>query len=53
MCLNFRRVNENLSDDVYPLPRLEDLVDSVAEHQIYVTLDFKDAYFQIPLDENS
>ena len=51
MCLDFRRMN--LSDDVYPLPQLEDLVGSAAGHQIYVTLDLKDAYFQIPLDENS
>ena len=53
MCLEFWRVNEHLSDDVYPLPRLEDLVFSAAGHQINVTLNLKDAYFQIPLDENS
>ena len=37
MCLDFRRMNEHLSDDVYPFPRLEDLVGSAAGHQIYVT----------------
>ena len=53
MCLDFRRVNDHLTADVYPLPRLEDLVTVAAGHQYYATLDLKDAYFQIVLDEES
>lgn len=51
--MDFRKVNEHLADDVYPLPRLEDLVGNAAGHRYYVTLDLKDAYFQIELDESS
>lgn len=53
MCLDFRKVNEHLPDDVYPCPRLEDLVGNAAGHRYYVTLDLKDTYFQIELDESS
>ena len=53
MCLDFRRVNEHLSDDIYPLPRLDDLVNLASGHQYYATLDLKDAYFQIVLDNES
>lgn len=53
MCLDFRQVNERLAADLYPLPRLEDLVNVAAGHQYYATLDLKDAYFQIVLDEES
>lgn len=53
MCLDFRRVNEHLAADIYPLPRLEDLVNLASGHRFYATLDLKDAYFQVALDEDS
>ncbi|KAK3883664.1 hypothetical protein Pcinc_012043 [Petrolisthes cinctipes] len=53
LCLDFRRGNEHLSEDIYPLPRLDDLVNTAAGHQFYATLDLKDAYYQIVLDQES
>ncbi len=37
MCLDYRQVNKHLAADIYPLPRLEELVDQAAGHQYYVT----------------
>ncbi len=53
MCLDYRHVNKDLVTVVYPLPRLEELVDQAAGHQYYVTLDKCEAYFQLMLDEDS
>lgn len=53
MCLNHRHVNKHFVTDVYPLPRLEELVEQAAGHPHYVTLDMREAYFQIMLDEAS
>lgn len=53
MCLDYRHVNKHLATDIYPLPRLEELVDQAAGYQYYATLDMREAYFQILLDENS
>ncbi len=53
MCLDYRHVNKHLATDVYPLPRLEELVEQAAGHPYYVTLDMREAYFQIMLDEES
>lgn len=53
MCLDYRKVNQHLATDIYPLPRLEELVEQAAGHPFYVTLDMKEAYFQIPLDQES
>ncbi len=53
MCLYYRHVNKHLATDIYPLPRLEKLVDQAAGHTFYATLDMREAYFQIILDENS
>ena len=53
MCLDYRHVNKHLAADVYPLPRLEELVEQAAGHPYYVTLDMREAYFQVMLDEAS
>ena len=53
LCLDFRRVNEHLETDLYPIPRVEELVERVAGKKYYASLDLKDAYFQITLHPDS
>lgn len=53
MCLDYRAVNTHLAADIYPLPRLEELVEMAAGHQYYATLDLKEAYYQVTLHEDS
>ncbi len=53
MCLDYRKVNKQLVTDIHPLPNLDELVEHVAGHQFYATLDLKDAYYQVLLDETS
>ena len=53
MCLDYRNVNTKLQADIQPLPRLDELVELTSGHQYYATLDLKDAYYQIKLDEES
>ncbi len=53
ICLDYRQVNKHLATDIYPLSRLEELVDQAAGHQHYVTLVMREAYFQLLLDEES
>ncbi len=53
MCLDYRKVNQHLATDIYPLPRLNELVEQASGHKFYTTLDLKEAYFQVLLNENS
>ena len=53
MCLDYRAVNTHLAVDIYPLPRLEELVETAAGQKWYATLDLKDAYYQVTLHEDS
>ncbi len=53
MCLDYRKVNKQLTTDIHPFPNLEELVEQVAGNQYYATLDLKDAYYQVMLDEES
>ena len=39
--------------DIHPLPKLEELVECVSGNDYYATLDMKDAYYQIALDQSS
>ncbi len=50
MCLDYRKVNKQPVTDIHPFPNLEELV---AGTQHYATLDLKDAYYQIMVDEES
>ncbi len=53
MCLDYRRVNTRLMTDIHPLPHLKELVQNVPRNKFYITLDLKDAYYQVMLDEES
>ncbi len=53
MCLDYRKVNKQLTTYIHSLPNLEELVELVAGNQYYATLDLKDAYYQALLDEAS
>ena len=52
LCIDYSRtVNRYTIPDAYPLPRIEDMVNSVAQNKIYTTLDLKSAYHQLKLQE--
>ena len=37
--------------DVYPIPRIHDLVHEIAKYKVFSQLDLKNAYYQVPLKE--
>ncbi|XP_075499245.1 uncharacterized protein LOC142537629 [Primulina tabacum] len=49
MCVEFRDLNKACPKDCYPLPRVDQLVDSTAGHQYLCMLDAYQGYHQIPL----
>lgn len=46
-------VNKAAHVDQYPLPRVEDLLCRMAGGKMFTKIDLKDAYLQVPLDEES
>ncbi len=44
----YRRLE--LFTDAYPLPRIEDTVDVLADMRLFSTLDLKSGYWQVELD---
>ncbi len=53
MCLDYSKVNQHLSVDIHSLPKLDELVEFAAGNGYYATLDMKNAYYQVMLDEAS
>ena len=51
MCVDFTDLNKACPKDSYPLPRVDVLVDSMAQHQLLSFMDTFSGYNQIRMDE--
>ncbi|CAA0829022.1 Unknown protein, partial [Striga hermonthica] len=49
MCIDFRDLDKACPKDLYPLPRIEQLVDSTAGCELLSLMDASQGYHQIPL----
>ena len=51
MCVDFTDINKVCPKDSYPLPRIDQLVDSTAGHKLLSFMDAFSRYNQIRMDE--
>ena len=51
LCTDFRKVNDVTKTDTYPLPRIEDCIDSVGKVRYVTKLDMLKGYWQVPLSD--
>ena len=52
-CVDFRRLNTVTTKDVYPLPRIDDILDTLGEAKYFSSLDLASGYWQVELDPES
>ena len=52
-CVDYRRLNFVTEKDVFPLPRIADLLDRLGEAGVYSTLDLAFVYWQIAMGKKS
>ncbi|KAL0297966.1 UNVERIFIED_CONTAM: hypothetical protein Sangu_3169200 [Sesamum angustifolium] len=50
MCIDFRDINKACPKDFYPLPRIDQLVDSTSGHELLSLMDASQGYHQIMLN---
>ncbi|XP_069361223.1 uncharacterized protein [Maniola hyperantus] len=52
LCVDFRALNKKTHKDKYPMPLIEDQINSLSGQSFYTTLDLASGYHQIPIAEN-
>lgn len=48
-CVDYRKLNALTVKDTYPLPRMDECLDSLGEATVFSTLDCNSGYWQIPI----
>jgi hypothetical protein len=50
-CIDYRKINNITQKDVYPLPRIDDIIEQLSESRWFTKFDLKNGYFQVPISE--
>lgn len=53
LCMDFRKLNAVVKPYVYPLPRIDDIFDTLEGARYFTAIDLAKGFWQIPLDEES
>lgn len=53
VCVDYRKINQKMVKDEYPLPVIDDHIDKLCKTGVFSTLDLKNGFFHLPIDEDS
>lgn len=53
LCTDYRKVNSVTVPDAYPLPRIDDLIDTVGAAKLVTTIDLQKGYYQIGMTDRA
>src|SRR5579871_597613 len=53
LVVDYRKLNKVTRKDAYPLPRIDELLDSLGNIAVFLTLDMRSGFYQIEVDPES
>jgi len=53
VCIDYRKVNEIIVKDRYPLPLIEDQLDRLKDARVFTTLDLRNGFFHVAVNRES
>ena len=53
LCVGYRKLNSLSRADVYPMPRIDELIDRLGKAKFVTTLDLTRRYWQVPVAESA
>lgn len=53
LCVDYRKLNKKTVKDKYPLPIIEEVLDNLSNSKVFTTLDLKNAFFHVEVEEHS
>jgi len=51
-CVDYRKINAVTRKDAYPIPRVDDTIDTLSGSIWFSTIDFKSGYWQVEMAPN-
>ena len=51
--MEYRRLNDCTVKDTFPLPRIDDIIDSLQGQKYFSSLDLTSGYWQVEMDKDS
>ncbi|GFU93011.1 hypothetical protein TNCV_2081571 [Trichonephila clavipes] len=51
-CIDYIKLNQKLVKDIFPLPLIEDVFDTLQEAKVYSTLVWRNGFFHVDVDED-
>ena len=51
-CVDYRKLNDLTIKDSYPLPRMDECLDTLGNAKVFTTLDANSGYWQVPVAED-
>ena len=52
-CVDYRKLNYVTRKDVFPLPRIDDCLDTLSGNKYFTTLDLRSGFWQVQMEEKS
>ncbi|GBN22565.1 Retrovirus-related Pol polyprotein from transposon 412 [Araneus ventricosus] len=52
ICIDYRKLNQKLVKDKFPLPVIENVLGTLQEAKVYTTLDLRNVFFHVDVDED-